>query len=295
MDHRPIDPMPDYTWPDPPSEAEMPVPEERLEQYKAVLAAHGAYIAHQTTQEAAEAEREHALLALCLNARIDREATATAVADARMQALTQQSNSVQTLNLEFRNSMLTEIHKSYIESAKASVDRIQRRAELLQAAAVAIGTIYTGLFGYFFITADADAASSMSRLETRGIIPVVFLGATIMLAMASIAFRTPSGSGSTHVNDADPLRYLEDERNDFVAWVSHTRWWQILLNQLSMVSLGFAVATLPIAFIADLENRIAFERTAQALFVVLFLLGVGWFFIWVEHAGRRSRSMPAEK
>jgi hypothetical protein len=292
VDHHTLDPMPDYPWPDPPSESAISEPTERLERYKAELAAHGAYIAHQTAQGAAASEREHALAELLLKARIDRETAAAA----RQDALAQHANAVQTMQLEFRHSMLTELHKAYIEAAKASVDRLQRRAELLQGAAVAIGTLYTGMFGYFFITADADAATQITdRLETRGIIPVVFLGATIMLAMASIAFRTPPGKGGAATNPAEVLPYVESERNRFVGWVTHASWWQILLNQLSVVSLGFAVATLPIAFITDLDNSTAFERTAQALFAVLFVWGVGWFFYWVEHVGRGVGSGPPEE
>ncbi len=292
-------PLPPYDWPNPPAKPDGSVPPELVEQYKAELTAHNEFIKQQLEESFAQGGHRRSLEQLDRQAQIG-SAAAASLAEVNRQAATAQAGfaaaaataatilALANLRSNFINSSVTEIHKAYIEVAKGSIDRMQKRAELLQAAAIAIGTLYTGLLAFFFITADKITKDNVDQTETlpsRGIIPAVFLGCTVVFAMAYLAFRTVPGEGMSINNEAEPLDYIEQQRNLFVDWVNYIRWWRVALIQLAVISLGLAVATLPVAFI-NVANDEAVTFIKNTVIVILAVWIVGWLVY-----GSRSRNV----
>lgn len=277
-----LGPLPSYQWPEPPTLANGTVPPELVEQYKAQLEAHNEFIKQQLVEFFAASEHRRKLQELEYQAKIDTEA-AKQQASLSIDAANQAADLTLQLELEkqardFRNATLTNFHQAYIEVAKAKVDRAQKHAELLQAAAISIGTLYTGVLAYFFIQAaevDKDNQEWSQLMPVRGIIPMVFLGTTIVFAMAYVAFRTVPKKGHEIEGEPHPLSYLDQQRNLFVEWVGYIQWWRAGLSQLAVISLGFAVATLPVAFM-DITDKRAKDLTLSYVFIVLGIWALGW-------------------
>lgn len=316
-----LSPLPPYTWPNPPETQGGSIPPELVEQYKAELAAHNEFIKQQLGEAKAPAELQRSIILLERQAQLSSDAAATLTEANRQDAtnLAQVNANAEAVQAEFQkqatildatvasnaadaaselalvtvrnnflNSSVVEIHKAYIEVAKGGIDRMQKRAELLQAAAVAVGTLYTGLLAFFYITADKISKDNVALVQTlpaRGIIPAVFLGGTVVFTMAYLAFRTVPGSGVQVDNEEEPLDYIEQQRNLFVDWVNHIAWWRVALIQLAVISLGGAVATLPLAF-TEVTDDEAVEFVRNGVIGAILLWSVGWIVYWKRGRGR---------
>ncbi len=179
---------------------------------------------------------------------------------------------------EFYFGALADINKAYLDRATKIAESYVERAKLLQAAAVAIATIYTGLLGYVYATADnADGQDRM--LSVAGIIPTVFLAAAIAFSMAFTSFLAPVASGTQYTLSP---RYEVDvylRRNAYVAWTLRLRLWRVALLQLSVLSLALGVGFLPVAFM-DLDEDTAIQYAFYAVGGALILWVVGWTVYW---------------
>jgi hypothetical protein len=74
-------------------------------------------------------------------------------------------------------------HSAVMDVAKAAIERARSGAELVQKSAAAIGTAYAALLALSFSVAN-------NPLPPRGAIPGIFLGLSIVLSTAYVAFIT---------------------------------------------------------------------------------------------------------
>ncbi|MCO5216524.1 MAG: hypothetical protein M9953_11085 [Thermomicrobiales bacterium] len=238
-----LNPLPDYPWPDlpqPQNNEEFTDPEK--ERYKTLLAAHTANVEKQLGKHYSDRQHDEAIEVINLNAEI-----AARVAEETREYERQVANDA------FRNESLMTFYSAYIDVAKGAVDRQQKHGELIQAAAIAIGTLYTGMLAYIYVSADKATKQSADLgqlLPARAIIPTVFLGVSIVLAMAYVAFRMAVvETAESQPGEADILPRLEGERNRYVEWAVQPPGWRVRLVQLSIISLGFGVASMPLGFV----------------------------------------------
>lgn len=146
--------------------------------------------------------------------------------------------------------------QSLLDATKGAIDRAKARAELIEKAALAVGTIYAGVLGTTFSITE-------KQMPIRGIVPSVFLAFAIAAAMVYLAYLTrPPG--------VDPLElhssHVESQRrriNYFVTWVSATIFHRSYWLRSAVVSLAFGVAFLPLPFIHIPDDEPANELETQ--------------------------------
>lgn len=162
--------------------------------------------------------------------------------------LTGPKSRLETLESRYRSQFDTEaemfknFHTTLRDLAKASASRVDSLSQLIQTAAGAIVTLYTGVLAVVF-AADGIA------LPLRALVPAVFLGLAIVFAAAYAAFLTP-------VDDTPYLPTSMPRENvlaqtkavlNFVRVRNNTRSRAI---RSAVVSLGLGVLFLPSAFIS---------------------------------------------
>lgn len=79
--------------------------------------------------------------------------------------------------LDLDEETAKKLYAELLSLASQSIERARKSAELVQAAAVAVGGLYTGVLGFIFVAKD-------NPMPWRGIWPTVFLGLAVVLAMS---------------------------------------------------------------------------------------------------------------
>lgn len=141
--------------------------------------------------------------------------------------------------------LLQAAHNAYFEVAKGQVDRVAASAELVLKAASAIATIYTSVLGLSFVVNQQVT----NVLPGRGLVPAMFLGLSIVLAIAFRAYITkPDPIQEPAADELIPVRQRK-RRNTFILWarrgaMTHRYW-----LQTAVISLGVGVALLPMPYL----------------------------------------------
>lgn len=228
----------------------------QLELYKAELAARLEEVKHELALEIEAAKGRNA-------------------ADAANNSFVAASNSA---DYAFYHGVLADYYKGYLEVAKGSVDRSMTRMQRTQEAAVAVGALYTGILAFLAARVDASdsAQEGFALLDSRALIPTVFLGLAILFSTAYVSFLTPLGEITNDGGSADNQTDLDIERNNFIRWSTTVPDWRTKLSQLAVMALGLGVASLPIAFVEGLTNR---EAALIGTIAALLMLTV-WFVAW---------------
>lgn len=140
------------------------------------------------------------------------------------------------------------VYAAYIDTAKASIERVQSRAIYINTAATAISALYTGLLGFRFVKDVNDKVAA--TMPVRGITPVIFFGLAIALATFYLSFisaRTDKTRVKTAGIYADDLEY---EMNGYLSWVKQIVEPRLSFLRGAVISLAWGVVTLPVAFIS---------------------------------------------
>jgi hypothetical protein len=135
-------------------------------------------------------------------------------------------------------------HQGLMDVEKGSIDRATAGAESVRNAAAAIGVIYTGILGLAFSVGDRP-------LPARGTIPAFFLGLSIVLATAYMAYLTdppeetewPQGGRSVPLNQSE-------RTSAFIRWIGDKVRNRAYVLRTAVTALGFGVAFLPVGFVS---------------------------------------------
>jgi hypothetical protein len=137
------------------------------------------------------------------------------------------------------------IQEARIAIAKGGIDRGTAGAEFVRNAAAAIATVYTGVLGATYASADKAI-----HAPARAIIPAIFLGLALASAAAYVAYLTrvdpipaPEVTSSLRV-------YQERRIATFIDWVTAYALNRAYWLHAAVLSLAFGVALLPAPFIA---------------------------------------------
>ncbi len=162
------------------------------------------------------------------------------------------------------------ITNAYLDFTKTAIDRARAKAELVQKAAASIGTVYTALLA---LTFAASGATGTAALPTRGLVAAFFLGLSIVMATAYVAYvediQDPELEPTSPVlSQMQRLRLVA-----FINWVGET----ITLNnyalRLSVICLGLGVFTLPLAYVA-VNDVVVLVGTISAFGLALILSAI---------------------
>lgn len=146
---------------------------------------------------------------------------------------------------ELDDARATAMWTSLTTIATGEVERARSNADLVQKAAAAIATLYTGALGLVF-------SASGSTLPLRGLLPVVFLGLAVVLSTVYLAYR-PRGLGE--LTTPNPNRgSAEDEAQArftlVVNYVDSVVSPRVGALRSSVVALAVGLVLLPVAFVA---------------------------------------------
>jgi hypothetical protein len=134
-------------------------------------------------------------------------------------------------------------HENISEVAKGSIERSRDSAKYVQTAAAAIAALYTGALGLVFSVTN-------NPLPIRGIAATVFLGLSVALSTAYLAYITKPVSLGMYPGGAS-LSELQLNRTAFLAeWVNaivNDRRWAV---RASVLSLAIGVTFIPAAFLS---------------------------------------------
>jgi hypothetical protein len=163
------------------------------------------------------------------------------------------------------------LYSAYLDVAKEQIGRAQTRATFIQTAATAIGTIYTGVLALAYGLSSQPA----TLLTIKGVIPALFLGLAIVLAAVYLSYITDAPAIKPSIPSGLISIRLEEERNDFITWTS-----QIVLRRIpwlhgAIISLGFGILFLPIAFLTISDTDIKLWIFVVVCIIILILI-INW-------------------
>jgi hypothetical protein len=139
------------------------------------------------------------------------------------------------------------VYNAYIEVAKGQVERARAGADFVQKTAAAISSAYVAILGLSFVAAKTP-------LPVRGIAPTFFLGLSIFLAAAYLAYITkPQEVESPNLGSNNVINQIE-RRRAFIRWVTSAVISRKYFLQTSIISLGFGVFFLPAPYLNLSDN-----------------------------------------
>ena len=159
------------------------------------------------------------------------------------------------------------IHDARVELSKSALERARQGAEFVRNAAAAIGTLYTGVLGFAFSVEKA-------KLPDRGVVPALFLGLSLVLAAAYVAYLQPPEASEAPTPHSS-LREMQKRRvNAFADWVSDQVLDRAFALRASVLSLGGGLLFLPAAFlsVSDVTTFIAGGIVALIVLLAALLL-----------------------
>ncbi|MGW2177716.1 hypothetical protein ACWCXX_06375 [Streptomyces sp. NPDC001732] len=149
------------------------------------------------------------------------------------------------LDADTANQLLVDTRDAYLSAASTSLDRALTRTNILITSAAAVTTAYTALLGLIYSVKDNRAAPAIAM------VPVIFLGASVALAVAYASFLSShsfkSGDFLPVSKDPDAMRR---RLVNFLLWIDtgvSARSWAL---RGAVVSLGLGLVTLPFGVVA---------------------------------------------
>lgn len=163
-------------------------------------------------------------------------------------------------------------HETIAEIAKGSIERSRDSAKYVQTAAAAIATLYTGVLALVFSVTDHP-------LPARGVLAPVFLGLSVALATAYLAYMKKAGITSEVPQGPSAAELAMNRSRILTRHVNLTiynRKWAIRAAVISLgVGVGFIAApfvgsqratAIPAAPVAPaIPSQVADELSAQAV------------------------------
>src|SRR2546425_534813 len=159
------------------------------------------------------------------------------------------------------------LYSAYLDIAKGQLDRSRARAEFIEKAASVIGAAYGVILGLrFSISKDINLPPPI-----RSLVSPSFLALSITLAAIYLAYITPVRSKpSGQPSKQDALV----GRRAFTRLTTQTVLRRISWLQSAIISLGFGVLFLPIAFLTNIQDNLVWAAVAASVLIVSFPLVV---------------------
>jgi hypothetical protein len=155
------------------------------------------------------------------------------------------------------------VNSAYLDTAKGALDRAAAKASFVQGAAVAIGTVYTGILGFSFAAKTGEG----TPLPITGIVPALFFGLAIFFATVYSSFMTKVEDVQVRSDNGTLPDKQRQRRNTFIDWISKTVFQRRWALQASVISLGYGVALLPLPYLTT--------SGAESIAIAGILAGIG--------------------
>ena len=158
------------------------------------------------------------------------------------------------------------LNSAYLDVAKGQLDRAISRAEFLEKAAGTIAGLYTGLLGFLY---NADTTKG-KPFPVVGIMPTIFLGLSIVLAAVYLSYITHPKPIETSEPSALFDQQMINDRDDFISWTSEVVLQRVYWLQSAVISLGFGIIFLPVAFLNVEAPYVWLSAALSLALIVLF-------------------------
>jgi hypothetical protein len=207
---------------------------------------------------------------------------------AALEALTEERKLVEKRRdeqLANENALRAAVHGAYLDVAKAAAERSLQRATFVTGAAGTMATIYSGLLALVY----SVSKEGTSPLPAYGMYPAVFLGISLVLSTAYIAYITRSFRAGRHLRNGLGPGLQEERLATFLDWAISSSYRRAGALRTAVVSLGIGVALTPLPFLrlaeASATRLIQFGGGILVAYLLLFE-GILWW--------RSRRSKAAE-
>jgi hypothetical protein len=141
-----------------------------------------------------------------------------------------------------RLASITAFHTALIDVAKGTIDRARASAELVQKAAAAIATLYTGVLALAFSVAERP-------LPSRGLVPAVLLGWAIVWATVYLAYLSKPKSVDAPTATSDFAEGAMRRSSAFILWTRSGAMNRGYALRVSVIALALGLVLLPAPFV----------------------------------------------
>ncbi|MEX2546922.1 MAG: hypothetical protein WD830_03940 [Chloroflexota bacterium] len=152
------------------------------------------------------------------------------------------NDEVYKLALETENELFKSLQEQIRTIGATRVARRDTIAESVQKASAAVVTLYTGLLGFVF-------AVGGTALPARALIPALFLGGSVALSTAYVAFVVDPRKIRFDMTSM-PRPNVWANTTSFIVWASQALQRDRLLIRCAVVSLAIGLAFLPAPFVS---------------------------------------------
>ena len=180
------------------------------------------------------------------------------------------------LEAEFR--LREAVQAAYLDVAKATIDRMLRRAEHLGTSAAAIGTAYSAILGINF-------AAGGPKLPPIALLPAALFAGSIFFVAINVGWITKSESVGRPLTWGTSSVVQHKRLAEYISWVNSTATRRDWALRTAIVSLALGVFSSPVPFL-DVSARIV-AIPCVILLVAWTAVEVIWGF--VRRARRRKR------
>jgi len=157
-----------------------------------------------------------------------------------------QEQTVEKANSDHNRLLELAVYNAYLDVTKSNANRSIERAEFVQKAAVAVGTAYVAVIGLSF-----GAGNQNTILPLQGIVTTIFLGLSIFLASAYVAFIAKPKAEPGVVKGSTMPEYNREQLNVFIRWARSPALRRLYLLQAAVISLGIGIMFLPLAYLPE--------------------------------------------
>jgi len=202
-----------------------------------------------------------------LRAALDETGRAKGVADARDDTAETLRAARLDADRAAEVALVKSLHDAYVDVTKQSFDRSLKRSESVTTTIGAISGTYTTLLGLVYAVGDGKP------LEPRAVVPVLFLGAALLLASIYAAFLKRGGIQAQLLPSGIGGTVAEDRLRTFLTWTVAGVLQRAWALRSSLVAFGLGIALMPLPFV-DVSNSTATMAGAFAgLIFALWLIG----------------------
>jgi len=165
------------------------------------------------------------------------------------------------------------VYQAYVDTAKASIERVQNRAMYINTAAAAISALYTAFLGFRFVKDVNDKTAA--TLPVRGVTPLFFFAIAIVLATFYLSFLSRR-TDSTEIDTSDDLGTdAQLWLNGYLQWVKAIIEPRLSYLRAAVVSLAFGVTALPLPFVPFGRLWACIPFAVAIAVIVILVVAVG--------------------
>lgn len=136
------------------------------------------------------------------------------------------------------------IHNAYIDVTRTSAERMLQRADSVLRVAAAIGTVFTTVLG-LLVAVDGR------RISAWAFLPTSLIAASMVLAAFYLGYVSTRSEVAQPLKSSLSAQVQHARLAEYVSWVNRLALRRVWALRLAILTLGVAVASMPIAYVTE--------------------------------------------